>query len=1024
MHRRFSTSWTCIPAWLQPILLVCAIAGVAAADDPTLPNLLRLPSARLEYTTALANDRDSLRTLTDDDPTTSADISATVQAPLDVVYSFAGATVAPERLVLRLPAETPKGAGTARVEILVSMVSAHAGFQSLRGDPLAVTAEPQEFNFAPRAARWVMLRFTPARQADRVSIADVALFGRNGAPQSNYLFKQTPADAIKVLAKLKQLSALDVTISRDEAAMLASVENGQFTDWTFAEAALLASGVDDGTKRRALRDRIDKLEVAARKAVSGARTSFAKGEKLLKWLHATVLTGGYESGQTSLAGVLETGKYNCVSSAVIYNVLSRRLGLDARAIEVPDHAFAIVYDGTEHADVETTTAGGFNPGRDPATREQLKEKTGFNYVPDSHRDQRREIGETGLVGIIFYNRGVGFTQDKRYPEALLAYFRAMSLDPEFASAVKNALSVLANWGLDLASQDKYAEGIEVLNAGLELAPEDATLLHNRKVFFSKWADITANKGDDDEALRILREAAVTVPSEANYFLAQQPWVYIRGGEARITAGEWDKALAAVEPGLRKLDKQPLEELREWRGALYLRWAQSLLEKNNFEQAVKVLQQGRKLNPGDSRYYNSLCFALQNWVQDIYDTSGEKAAKDVLQNQVRNLRGVAEIPRVARNHVYRIAGKLRDDQKFEAALAFVDRHAEFLPEKAEVKELWLSIIDAWARQVSQEKDWEQALIVYDKGLKRWPGDDHLKQNLLYTIQEGAKEIDDRAGEAKGREFLDKAASRFPKLDEVGKIAQARAGNVAESLAAKGEFKEALAAVQRNAKSPDEKSEVQKQSVRLIDLWAASFTKKMDWEQAIDVYAQGLARFPEDEHLQNNLIYTMQEGLKEIYVRAGEAKAREFIAQLIKRFPKLDDVDKIIGSHVNDRTKSLAAKGEFKEALALVERYAKLFKEQDAVLQQSRAVYDAWAASHVKQKEWQQALDVYAAGLSRFPKDEHLNTNSLATWDQWAKTFIDKQQWKQAIDIYENALKRHPDDSTLTQNLAYCKQKKDK
>ena len=77
--------------------------------------------------------------------------------------------------------------------------------------------------------------------------------------------------------------------------------------------------------------------------------------------------------------LLDGKTFNCVSSAVIYNIIALRLGLDVRAIEVPDHAFSIVYDGTAHMDVETTTPLGFNPARDQI--EAFERMTGFRYIP-------------------------------------------------------------------------------------------------------------------------------------------------------------------------------------------------------------------------------------------------------------------------------------------------------------------------------------------------------------------------------------------------------------------------------------------------------------------------------------------------------------------------------------------------------------------------------------------------------------------------------------------------------------------
>ena len=47
-------------------------------------------------------------------------------------------------------------------------------------------------------------------------------------------------------------------------------------------------------------------------------------------MHARLLRGGYQIDATDLAGVLEEGRFNCVSASVLYCYLAGRFGLDAR----------------------------------------------------------------------------------------------------------------------------------------------------------------------------------------------------------------------------------------------------------------------------------------------------------------------------------------------------------------------------------------------------------------------------------------------------------------------------------------------------------------------------------------------------------------------------------------------------------------------------------------------------------------------------------------------------------------------
>src|SRR5205823_1597931 len=151
---------------------------------------------------------------------------------------------------------------------------------------------------------------------------------------------------------------LSLDITPAEQALWADVVNGQFAKRSFAEAALLASGVTDGAKRRAYLNRIDDLEHQARAALAGATTPAQKGEQLLAWLYGPTGPIGPVSGaskyverQSSLAVLLDSGTYNCVSATVAYNVIGRRLGLDVRAVEIPDHVFSVVYDGPKNFEV-------------------------------------------------------------------------------------------------------------------------------------------------------------------------------------------------------------------------------------------------------------------------------------------------------------------------------------------------------------------------------------------------------------------------------------------------------------------------------------------------------------------------------------------------------------------------------------------------------------------------------------------------------------------------------------------------
>lgn len=455
------------------LALIAVLPCPASAE--TSVNLLRLPSVTLEATSLVGDRTSDISRLMDGKRETVVKIDPGGSDTVDFVFGFGGETVAPEAVVVVLS----EGGGTppARVEVLASTVSPQTGFKSLRSDPIKRSPSVQTFAFMPAAARWVMVRLTLSKKAAPVSLAEIEILGHPGEPKTNYAFSETPARVIDILSRLEKGGTVSLAISEDEKRAFQNAKGGRLDSAAFAEVALLASGVLDPEKRKNYIGRIEAIAQKAQLAVASARDTKDRADTLLRWLHREVLKKGYRASQTDLSVLLDTQTFNCVSSAVLYNIIALKLGIDVRAIEVPDHAFSIVYQGTSHVDVETTTPLGFNPSRDQI--KTFERTTGFRYVPDTHRKQRREVTEVGLAALIYYNRGVELGRAKRHHEALLAYARAMSLDSEFASAAKNALATLANWSHELLKGRKWQQAIDVITIGVELAPNDALLANNQ-----------------------------------------------------------------------------------------------------------------------------------------------------------------------------------------------------------------------------------------------------------------------------------------------------------------------------------------------------------------------------------------------------------------------------------------------------------------------------------------------------------------------------------------------------------------
>jgi hypothetical protein len=143
----------------------------------------------------------------------------------------------------------------------------------------------------------------------------------------------------------------------------------------------------------------------------------AKGEAVLEYMHKRFLTS-YVERQTRLDVLFSNGRFNCVSSAVLYLILGEAVGLRVSGVVTSDHAFCSVKVGVEDVDVETTSPYGFDPGGKKEFHDSFGRVTGFAYVPQRNYRDRSPIGGTELVALILSNRIADLDAAGRYADSV------------------------------------------------------------------------------------------------------------------------------------------------------------------------------------------------------------------------------------------------------------------------------------------------------------------------------------------------------------------------------------------------------------------------------------------------------------------------------------------------------------------------------------------------------------------------------------------------------------------------------
>ena len=198
-----------------------------------------------------------------------------------------------------------------------------------------------------------------------------------------------------------------------------------------------------------------------------------RGREILKYLYQNYLKK-YSLNQTKLDIALETGFYNCVSSALLYMAAAKAAGLDVRGQRTSHHAFCSIYIPYETGDksgqlkkidVETTNPYGFNPGSKEEIEHsnQIKE---YYIVPKKFYSNRTEVSDGIFTGLIAGNLTSEYIKTGNYIKALplgAARWETIKSEPaDSTSYVRNEFDILAANYVNLIpdSAQAYSEKLD------------------------------------------------------------------------------------------------------------------------------------------------------------------------------------------------------------------------------------------------------------------------------------------------------------------------------------------------------------------------------------------------------------------------------------------------------------------------------------------------------------------------------------------------------------------------------------
>lgn len=409
------------------------------------------------------------------------------------------------------------------------------------------------------------------------------------------------------LSPLAALGAMPVA-PPIKAALLTDAADGRLDEHGLVEAGLIASGVVQRAElarhlARFEQWKLDVLDRAQQRSPSAAR----RLEYLYRCLHDELLTGGYEHQATSLVGLLEQGRFNCVSSTIVLHELCRDTGIEAAAVETPEHVFSQVLLPPGPLDVQTTCPEWFELiERSARQRSDALEAIG---LPATECAPRRTLSEAGLVAIVYYNAGVDALRVGDFQTALDANADAIRLDPHSAAAWANLLAALNNWALQRSQQGQYPEALALLRAGRALDAEHTLVAHNLAVIADEWSTALVKCDRADEAIALLSEACALLPDEPRLSRRLQA-LFFEQARTALRAGDMARGLAYLDSARGRAIDPASSAAAET--ALFVELASEWTDRAHYRQALDLLQIARSRCPHDEQWTAAWRSAASAW----------------------------------------------------------------------------------------------------------------------------------------------------------------------------------------------------------------------------------------------------------------------------------------------------------------------------------------------------------------------------------------------------------------------------
>jgi hypothetical protein len=396
-----------------------------------------------------------------------------------------------------------------------------------------------------------------------------------------------------------------------EIAALQGTTAARAGDWRALLALAITSSGDgrDAASHAEIQRRVEEFVASIRPTIAGAADDWHRGYELHRAMHRTFFNGesgelgSYDFNQARLTGIFRVGRYNCLSSAVLFTVLARAFEMPVRGVVVPTHVFVEMGPpGGKITEVETTSNRGFDLVHDERFyREDAQgwsSNRGLRPVTFEEYQHRKIIEPYQLMALAMRDARSGDGDADRMRLAEMAGF----VDADDVETVRERVQVYNNDASDLYKIDAWR-----------------TIAHMFDVLGPALADIGARSHD----------------AKTLEYVSWSIWYHAFSLQV---IGRTDEAMARMADGIAHLDPAwpDAEKLRNNYTAVLSNRLRDLSVAKQYARAVEVYGQQRDTCRADKICANGMGIIYQNWSIDHQNAGDWQSARQVLTQCVSEL----------------------------------------------------------------------------------------------------------------------------------------------------------------------------------------------------------------------------------------------------------------------------------------------------------------------------------------------------------------------------------------------------